>query len=152
MEFAVFFLFRSKIQFYNFIWLILMPNKQTSQRSIWFFNSSAHMRLFTCSNFLSPARMLGSEWYWTGPDRTKLKCGTGPLRSILGRTVLSLNKTHFWCSYMVILPTFLLFIRQSCWVHRNHYYISGKYCISFHCAGNICILCDCNFYLLTCNM
>ena len=67
-----------------------MPDKETSQRSIWFFNSSAHMRLFTCSNFLSPARMLGSEWYWTGPDRTKLKCGTGPLRSILGRTVLSL--------------------------------------------------------------
>ena len=46
-----------------------MPDKETSQRSIWFFNSSAHMRLFTCSNFLSPARMLSSEWHWTVPDQ-----------------------------------------------------------------------------------
>jgi len=42
-----------------------------------FFNSSAYMRLFTCSNFLSPARMLGSEWYWTGPDQIIVWYWTG---------------------------------------------------------------------------
>ena len=78
-----------------------MPNKQTSKRSI-------------CDFLLSPARMLGSEWHWTGPNQIIVWYWTAPVHFRPDRSFSTCNN-----AWTALTAAFILELHQAAILHQH---------------------------------